>query len=130
MLYFLYISVQLLLPVFHLDLYIAHLHNQAYASTTVASHISAIGYIYKLNGLAKPANNFIISRLLKKLLSNRKPDIRLPAVTKDLLIKLLHSFLLYASSVTSCHVYPSLCGDATAEYGDMEYHKQPHNIIS
>ena len=47
-----------------LALLISHLHRAGYSQATVSSHISAIGYIHKLQGGSDPTTTFLVQKLL------------------------------------------------------------------
>ena len=65
-----------------LALFISYLFNKGYAASTIASHVSAIGYIHKMNNFPDPTNSFFIQKLIyscRKLKPTK--DFRLP-ITK------------------------------------------------
>ena len=60
-------------------LFVSHLYSHNYASSTVTSYLSAIGYAHKLAGVNDPTETAIIRQILKgyrKLAPVR--DVRLP----------------------------------------------------
>ena len=74
----------------HLALFIAFLFDRNYASSTVNTYLSAIGYSHKLFGYCDPSKIFFIAQMLKgygKLNSNI--DCRLP-ITRPILHKILN----------------------------------------
>lgn len=74
-----------------LALFITDLDQKGYAPATISSHVSAIGYVHKLNGWSDPTPSFLVQKLLgachKK---NRQTDVRLP-IEKPILGKLIHA---------------------------------------
>ena len=46
-------------------LLISYLYNSSYASSTVNTYISALGYCHKLMGLSDPSKVFSVSQMLK-----------------------------------------------------------------
>ena len=77
------LSVDLLL------LYIAHMYSTGFASSTISSHCSAIGFVHHINSLPNPSHHPTVLRIIKRLTSTNPPDIRMP-ITIGLLGKLLH----------------------------------------
>ena len=72
-----------------LALFIPHIHRARYSPATVSSHISAIGYIHKLQGGSNPTTTFLVQKLLSachKL--SMQFDLRMP-IDKPILSKLL-----------------------------------------
>ena len=71
--------------------FIAHLFTQNYQPSTIASYISAISFVHKLNDLADPTESFLIKKILKGAQNLRKScDTRLP-ITKDILSKIVNA---------------------------------------
>ena len=60
-------SSHIFLPVLPatLALFVAHLFNRRYASFTVNTYVSALGYFHRLAGLWDPAKTFYITEMLK-----------------------------------------------------------------
>ena len=72
-----------------LALFISHLHRAGYSPATVSLHISAIGYIHKLQGGNDPTTTFLVQKLLfacHKL--SKQFDLRMP-IDKPMLSRLL-----------------------------------------
>ena len=68
-----------------LALFISYMFNKGYAASTIASHVSAIGYIHKMNDFPDPTNSYFIQKLInacRKLKPTK--DFRLP-ITKNIL---------------------------------------------
>jgi hypothetical protein len=62
-----------------LALFVAHLYNKRYASSTVNTYVSALGYLHKLSGSADPTKVFYIMQMLKGYLKlGCRLDTRLP----------------------------------------------------
>ena len=78
--------------------FIASLFQSGYASATIATNLSAISFVHKINGFADPTASFVIKKLLHGA-SKLRPsvDYRAP-VTKDI----LHSLVRSAPHVTDC----------------------------
>ena len=75
-----------------LALFISHLFSLRYASSSVTTYVSAIGYVHKLVGVEDPTTATIIVQILKgyrKLAPVR--DVRLP-ITLPILRQLIQSF--------------------------------------
>ena len=72
-----------------LALFIPHLHRAGYSPATVSSHISAIGYIHKLQGGSDPATTFLVQKLLSACHKLSKQfSLRMP-IDQPMLSKLL-----------------------------------------
>ena len=48
-----------------LALFVAHLFDRRYASSTVNTYVSALGYFHRLAGLRDPTKTFYIIEMLK-----------------------------------------------------------------
>ena len=87
------IGLQLALPVSvtTILLFVAHLHEQGLAATSITSTLSAISYFHKINSHSDPCNNFIVAKLLAGA-RNLRPsvDVRLP-ITIPILSKLIQA---------------------------------------
>ena len=78
-----------------LALFIPHIHRARYSPATVSSHISAIGYIHKLQGGSDPTTTFLVQKLLSACHKLSKQfDLRIP------IDKPMHSKLLGALDFT------------------------------
>ena len=74
-----------------LALYIAYLVEQGYRPATISTHISAMGYMHKLQGLQDCTGSFLILQLLKSIhKTNPTVDTQLH-IDKHLLDKLIDS---------------------------------------
>ena len=70
-------------------MFIAHLHNVNYATSTIRTFVSAISYIHKIHQLPDPSSSFLITKTLKGLKKLRPAvDIRQP-ITSTMLCHLL-----------------------------------------
>ena len=78
--------------------FIASLFQSGYASATIATNLSAISFVHKVNGFADPTSAFVIKKLLHGA-SKLRPsvDYRAP-VTKEI----LHSLVRSAPHITDC----------------------------
>ena len=85
------IDIQFVLPVRTeiLSLFISHLDYKEFAPSSIATHLSAVSYIHKLNDWADPCATFLIKKLLSACFK-KKPvcDTRLP-ITKTILSKIV-----------------------------------------
>ena len=83
-----------------LALFIAYLFDRNYASSTVNTYISAIGYSHKLSSLPDPTRVFCIIQMLKGYAKNGiRLDSRLPVT-----LPILQSLLAAAPGITaSCY---------------------------
>jgi len=48
-----------------LALFIAYLYDHKYASSTVSTYVSALGYFHKLHGHDDPSKNFVVMQMMK-----------------------------------------------------------------
>ena len=86
-----------------LALFIAYMYDRHYATSTVSTYVSALGYCHKLSGFPDPTKAFFIVQMLKgygKLGS--RLDSRLPIT-----LPILHRIL--GSSVQFCHTLYDNC---------------------
>lgn len=92
-----------------LALFISHLYSHKYASSSVTTYVSAIGYVHKLAGVNDPTETAIIIQLLKgyrKLAPVR--DVRLP-ITLPILRQVVQSFEFTTSSAYQKRMLSALC---------------------
>jgi site-specific recombinase XerC len=102
------LSASLPLSIDNVALYIAYLNTQGYAPTTIASHISAISFVHKINNLTpNPAENFMIQRIIKRLLTNRAPDKRKP-LSRDRLLSIIKILHVTCTSAYSVHLFKAM----------------------
>ena len=81
-----------------LAIYVTYLFSQDYAASTIASYLSAISYIHKLNNMYDPCASFIIQKLLVAARKLKPPqDVRLP-ITKAILHKISDALRYTVSS--------------------------------
>lgn len=87
--------------------FIAHLFNNHYSPSTIASHLSAIAYSHKIRGLRDPSRDFVVQRMLlgcKKIA--KVSDTRLP-ILLPLLYKLCNTCKHFCSPF-DCIMYKAL----------------------
>jgi len=92
-----------------LALFISHLFSLHYASSSVTTYVSAIGYVHKLVGVEDPTAATIIVQILKgyrKLAPVR--DVRLP-ITLPILRQLIQSFTHTATSAYQKCLMSGMC---------------------
>lgn len=71
-------------------MFIAYLVNSGFATSPIATYISAAGYVQKLASFKDSTQCFIICKMMVGIRkSNAKPDVRLP-LTKEILHTLIH----------------------------------------
>ena len=93
-------------------LFVSHLYSHNYASSTVTSYLSAIGYAHKLAGVNDPTETAIIHQILKgyrKLAPVR--DVRLP-ITLPILRQLVTSFQHTTESAYQFKMFSAMCSIA------------------
>ena len=87
------IGLQLALPVIITTIlpFVAYLHEQRLAATSITSTLSAISYFHKINNHSDPCNNFIVAKLLAGA-RNLRPstDVHLP-ITIPILSNLIQA---------------------------------------
>ena len=69
-------------------LFISYLSARKFASSTISTYVSALGYVHKLANFPDPTKNFLVQKILaahSKLYS--APDVRLP-ITRGVLQRL------------------------------------------
>ena len=96
-------NLQIMLPlsVSSMSFYVAYLHRENYAPSSIVSYVSAIGYIHRISGFKDPTTTVIIQKLIAG--STRlgpRFDLRLP-ITIILLDQLSQS----ADKVISCYYH-------------------------
>lgn len=92
-----------------LALFISFMFDRNYASSTVLTYISALGYFHKLHGHGDPSKNFLISQMLKgysKL--DTRLDTRLP-ITLPLLHRIVQSSLSLSDSRYNIALFQAMC---------------------
>jgi len=104
-------SASLALPVAPttLSLFIAYLFDHEYASSTVATYVTAIGYYHRLAGIPDPSKTSYIIEMLKgyhKL--SKKLDTRLP-ITLPILHRIIKSCDITCSSQYTRLLFIAMC---------------------
>ena len=92
-----------------LSLFTAYLCQQGYASSTVQSYISALGYLHKLAGFVDPTRSFLLSQIIKgygKL--SARPDSRLP-ITPTILKRLIQVSTTFQISPHQQALFQAMC---------------------
>ena len=92
-----------------LALFIAFLFNKNYASSTVNTYVSAIGYSHRLLGFSDPTKVFFINQMIKgygKL--DHRVDVRLP-ITLPVLHRLVSVFHNLSLSSYEILMFQSMC---------------------
>jgi hypothetical protein len=84
-------------PVQDIIRYIAHLSHAKTSASTVATYISGLSHIHKLNGFDDPTKSFVVSKILEgfKRENPGSKDLRMPvssALLKQLINSLLHVY--------------------------------------
>ena len=116
------IGLQLALPVSvtTMLLFVAYLHEQGLAATSITSTLSAICYFHKINNHSDPCNNFIVAKLLAGARNVRpSTDVHLP-ITIPILSKLIQALP---------HVVPSpyIYAHHAAYYDGVSLQSVPQN---
>ena len=92
-----------------LILFIAHLYCRGYASSTVLTNISAIGYVHRLAGLPDPTESHLIKTALKGYVKLAPSiDKRLP-ITLPILLQLGNAFNHTLSSLCKIRLFKAMC---------------------
>ena len=95
------------IPPATLDLFIAHLYQQNYDSSTVNTYVSALGYSHRLAGVSDPTKVFFILEMLK---GYGKVDLRFD-MRMPLSIPILNiNFILFFSQGRKPSFQSSSCG--------------------
>ena len=95
-----------------LALFIAYLFNRGYASSTVNTYVSALGYFHRLAGLLDPTKTFYISEMLKgygKI--SHKLDSRLP-ITLPILVCIMRASDSVCVSQYQSYMFKAMCSMA------------------
>ena len=107
-------SSHIFLPVLPvtLALFVAHLFNRRYASFTVNTYVSALGYFHRLAGLRDPNKTFYITEMLKgygKI--GYKLDSRLP-ITLPILVRIMKGLDIFCVSQYDLFMFKAMCAMA------------------
>ena len=92
-----------------LALFVAHLFDRSYASSTVNTYVSALGYFHRLAGLQDPTKTFYIIEMLKgygKI--GYKLDSRLP-ITLPILIRIMKGLEIFCVSQYELFMFKAMC---------------------
>ena len=112
--------------------FIAHMHRQHMAASTICTYTTGIGYVNQFAGHYNPAQSFVIKKLLAAVKrGSGSPDTRLP-ITPSILAKLVESL----SFTTTCHynrimfkAMYLLAFHAFLRVGEMTYNKSETNVL-
>ena len=116
----------------NVSLFIAYLVSRSFAPATIASYVSAMGYVHRINGYDDPTGAFIIKKLMQSCQKTQPSgDHRLP-ITKLLLHQLIHALnyttnsyfdrCLYSSMFTlAFHAFLRI-GEMTGAGGENSHH--------
>ena len=74
----------------HLSLYISKLHQNHFRTSTIKSHMSAIGFMFEAAGLQNPTKSFIIQKQLIYFNKNQTPSLSRKPINSNILKKLIH----------------------------------------
>ena len=95
-------------PALHIAFFVSSLFDQGCASSTMATHLSAIACVHKLNGFPDPTSTFLIQKAMQGARkSHGKADTRLP-ITFDILCKLVNALTLAGGSAWDQVMYRSM----------------------
>jgi len=114
-----------------LALFIAYLYDHKYASSTVSTYVSALGYFHKLHGHDDPSKNFVVMQMMKgysKL--DRRVDIRLP-ITLPILHRLISASSRLSESGYNVALFKAMCVfafHAFARIGEITSSSANHNL--
>ena len=113
-------------------LFLSHLYSLNYASSSVTSYLSAIGYAHKLAGLNDPTDTAIIRQLLKGYRKLAPPqDVRLP-ITLPILSRLIRAFKHTAVSAYQIYMLSAMCSLAFFAFlriGEITVSSNDHNNL-
>ncbi len=90
-----------------LALFISYLSAKNLAPSTIASYLSAIGYVHKIRGYCDPTKSFLIHKLLTASSRKRLADLRLP-LTRPVLHELIKSLQHTNSSAFQRCLYSAM----------------------
>ena len=95
-------------------LFISYLSFLKKAPATIASYLSAIGYVHKLRSFQDPTKTFVIQKLMKAVGRERAADLRLP-ISRPVLHQIVRSLVSTNSSASKQRLYAAMF--LTAFYG-------------
>ena len=95
-----------------LALFVAHLFNRRYASSTVNTYVSALGFFHRLAGLWDPAKTFYITEMLKGYGTiGYKLDSRLN-ITFPILVRIMKGLDIFCVSQYKLFMFKAMCAMA------------------
>ena len=92
-----------------LALFVAHLFDRRYVSSTVNTYVSALGYFHRLTGLQDPTKTFYIIEMFKgygKI--GYKLDLRLP-ITLPILVRIVKGLETFCASQYEIFMFKAMC---------------------
>ena len=95
-----------------LALFVAYLFDRRYASSTVNTYVSALGYFHRLAGLWDPTKTFYITEMLKgygKI--GYKLDSRL-SITLPILVRIMKGLDIFCVSQYDLFMFKAMCAMA------------------
>ena len=116
----------------NLAIFIAYLYQHNYASSTVNTYISALGYIHRLANVDDPTKVFFIMEMLKGYGKvGARFDTRLP-ITVSILERMCTNCTLVLDCEYIACVFKAMCTTAFYAFmriGKMTATKQAHDVI-
>ena len=108
-------SLAMTLPIsdHNIALYLTHLYNCNYQSSTIRSHLSTISYKHRLQGFPRSSDSFLLKQLLKGFKKHDRPRLALKPVDRKLLGRVLNNI---QSSDDSSFVKTLFCTVFSALY--------------
>lgn len=92
----------------HMSLFVAYLHKKALAPQSIATYLSAIGFMHKINGVGDPTDTFLVRKLLIGLRRRHNTfDLRLP-ITSTIVDRLVDSLSFTCSSIYNQQLYAAM----------------------
>ena len=124
--------LSLLLQPAVLALFVSHLYSLRYASSTVSSYLSAIGYAHRLAGVNDPTETALIRQTLKGY-SKLTPaqDVHLP-ITLLILSQIIASFQHTTGSAYQLRMLTAMCSLAFFTFlsiGEITVNGKDHNNL-
>lgn len=114
-----------------ISLFVAHLYDCQYASSTVATQLSCLGYFHKLHGFPDPSKNFIVSQMMKGYSKiDSRLDSRLP-ITLFLLHQIVSASARLSESQYNICLFQAMCLFAFHTFsrvGEITQSSSGHNI--
>ena len=110
-----------------LALFVAYLFDNKYASSTVNTYVSALGYYHRLAGLRDPTKTFYIREMLRvygKI--SHKLDTRLP-ITLPVLVRMMQASTSFCVSQYQSYMFKAMCSMAFFSFlriGEIKVSKQ------